>query len=204
MDPASEQQAERLIVVPSHALILLVGASGAGKSTFARQHFRPTEILSSDAFRAMVADDEADQRATPAAFDLLHRVAAHRLTRARLTVVDATNLKAVDRRSLLDLARRLERPAVGIVLGLADAVVAAHNQRRPGRVVDSGVVARQNEVARHLAANPGRLLEEGFRAVHVLRDPADVQAVRVVRAGRPRASGSPIPSAARRARRASP
>ena len=202
MDHPAEPSPEHLIVVPSHALILLIGASGAGKSTFARRQFRPTEILSSDAFRAMVADDEADQRATPAAFDLLHRVAAHRLTRARLTVVDATNLKAVDRRSLLDLARRLDRPAVGIVFGLPDAVVAAHNEGRIGRVVDSGVVARMNAVALDLAAHPGRLLDEGLRAVHVLRDAADVQAVRVVRTGRPRPTGSAAPKDARRARTA--
>ena len=202
MDHPSEPPAEHLIVVPSHALILLIGASGAGKSRFARQQFQPTEILSSDAFRAMVADDEADQRATPAAFDLLHRVASHRLTRARLTVIDATNLKAVDRRSLLDLARKLDRPAVGIVFGLPDATVAAHNERRPGRVVDSGVVARQNAVARDLAADPGQLLEEGFRAVHVLRDPADAQAVRVVRTGRPRPTGSPTPKDGPRGRTA--
>ena len=202
MDQPAEPSPEHLIVVPSHALILLIGASGAGKSTFAHRQFRPTEILSSDAFRAMVADDEADQRATPAAFDLLHRVAAHRLTRARLTVVDATNLKAVDRRSLLDLARRHDRPAVGIVFGLPDAVVAAYNERRVGRVVDAGVVARMNALARALAAHPERLLAEGLRAVHVLRDAADVQAVRVVRAGRPRPTGSAAPKGGRRARTA--
>ena len=201
--PAVEAADEHLIVVPGHALILLIGASGSGKSSFARRHFRSTEILSSDAFRAMVADDESDQRATPAAFDLLGRAAVHRLTRARLTVIDATNVKAADRRGLLELARRLNRPAVGIVLALPDEVVATWNRLRPGRVVDGEVVARHNAAVRDLAADPGRLLGEGFAAVHVLRGPREVDAVRFVRSGRPpRVSPPAAPRAGRPARTA--
>lgn len=83
----------RRLVIPALSLILLIGPSGAGKSTFARTHFRPTEVLSSDAFRAMIADDEADQTATREAFEILHRVAEARLRRGRLTVIDATNTR---------------------------------------------------------------------------------------------------------------
>src|SRR5439155_15810703 len=86
----SKRNRERAPVrIPDPSLVLLVGASGSGKTTFARAHFRPTEILSSDAFRAMVADHERDQSATPAAFELLHLAVSHRLRRRRLTVVDA-------------------------------------------------------------------------------------------------------------------
>src|ERR687896_737764 len=93
------------IIVPEFALVLLVGASGSGKSTFARRHYQPTEVVSSDTCRGMVADDENDQSATPAAFALLHHIAGVRLRGGRLTVVDATNVKAEDRASLVRLAR---------------------------------------------------------------------------------------------------
>jgi protein phosphatase len=179
-----------VLVVPGHALIVLIGAAGSGKSTFAARHFRATEVLSSDAFRAIVADDEADQRATPAAFDLLHRAAAHRLARARLTVVDATNLTISDRRGLLALARERDRPAVAIVLALPEAMAHARNLGRGGRVVDPAVVTRGAALASALAARPERLLGEGFRAVHVLRDVATIDRLRIAREGRPPARPS--------------
>jgi hypothetical protein len=80
------------ITVPEFSLVLLVGASGSGKSTFARRHFRPTEIVSSDVRRGLVADDENDQAATPDAFALLHAMLDLRLKRRRLTMVDALRL----------------------------------------------------------------------------------------------------------------
>ena len=174
-----------VLVVPGHALILLIGAPGSGKSTFARRHFRPTEILSSDAFRAMVADDEGDQRATPAAFDLLHRAATHRLTRARLTVIDATNLKRADRRPLLELAGRLGRPAVAIVFALPAELTHARNVERSDRVVAADVVARASAATHELAARPELLAAEGFRAVHILRMAPAVDRVSIIREGRP-------------------
>lgn len=194
-----------MIVIPGHALVLLIGPPGAGKSTFAARHFAPTEILSSDAFRAMVADDEDDQRATPAAFDLLHRTAGHRLLRARLTVIDATNLRPADRRELLQIARTFNRPAVAILFAVPEAVARERNAARPGRTVDPAVVARGAAVAGTLADRSARLLEEGFRAVHVLRDPDAIDRLRVSREGRAlrspratRATRAPAPATAAR------
>ena len=74
-------------------LVVLVGVSGSGKSTFARTHFKPTEVVSSDFCRGLVADDENDQSATPDAFDVLHYIVGTRLRRGLLTVVDATNVQ---------------------------------------------------------------------------------------------------------------
>jgi len=80
------------LTIPELALVVLIGPSGAGKSTFARAYFLPSELLSSDACRALVADDENDQAATNDAFDVLHYIARKRLAAGRLTVVDATNV----------------------------------------------------------------------------------------------------------------
>ena len=87
--------------IPADALVLLVGVAASGKSTFAQRHFATTEILSSDAMRAMIADDPGAQGATDDAFDLLHRILAMRLRRGRLTVIDATNVEDWARSELL-------------------------------------------------------------------------------------------------------
>src|SRR5690348_13599027 len=92
--------------IPALSLVALIGPSGAGKSSFARKHFRPTEVLSSDFCRGLVADDETDQSATPDAFEVLHFIAAKRLAAGRLTVVDATNVQPEARQPLVALARR--------------------------------------------------------------------------------------------------
>ena len=103
---------------PDLSLVVLIGASGSGKSTFARKHFLPTEVISSDYCRALVSDDENDLAATNDAFEVLHFIAAKRLASGRLTVVDATNVKPEDRKSLIELARQYHCLPVAIVLNV--------------------------------------------------------------------------------------
>ena len=91
--------------IPKLSLVVLIGPTGSGKSSFARKHFLPTEVVSSDACRAMVCDDQNDQAVTQDAFEVLHDVAAKRLARGRLTVVDATNVQPEARKPLVALAR---------------------------------------------------------------------------------------------------
>ncbi len=170
------------IALPAGSLVVLIGVSGSGKSTFAERHFRSTEILSSDAFRAIVADDPADQRASRAAFELLHLAAQRRLERRRLTVIDATNVTPSARSELVSIARAGRRPAVAIVLDPPFEVCLARNAARDGRSVDVAVIRRQSEDLRATLDHPADLRREGFAAVHVLAEPLD--SVVVVRAGR--------------------
>src|SRR5262245_57852989 len=102
------------ISIPELSLVILIGPSGAGKSTFARKHFKATEILSSDFCRGLVSDDEANQGASGDAFDVLHLIAERRLARGRLTVIDATNVQGDARKPLLALARRYHVQTVAI------------------------------------------------------------------------------------------
>jgi protein phosphatase len=166
------------IVVPRPALVLLVGPSGSGKSSFARQHFKPTETVSSDFCRALVADDENDQSATAAAFDVLRVVVGHRLRRRRLTVVDATNVKAADRRRVLALARAHGTPAVAVIFDIPEEVCMERDRAREGRTVGASVIRAQR--AAMLGSLPG-LEEEGFAAVHLLASEDAVAAVHVER-----------------------
>lgn len=170
--------AEPEIAVPEPSLVALVGVAGCGKSTFAQAHFRPTEVVSSDGCRAMVADDPDDQSATADAFPLLTFIVDRRLRRGRLTVVDATSTKRPDRRRLLGLARTHEVPAVAIVLALPLEVCAARDAARSDRTVGREVLARQQEQLQSALAH---LPAEGFADLHVLRDPHEVAAARVRR-----------------------
>ncbi|MET8854431.1 polynucleotide kinase-phosphatase [Amycolatopsis sp. NPDC004625] len=165
------------LTVPDMALVVLVGASGSGKSTFARTHFAPTQVLSSDFFRGLVADDENDQSASADAFDALHYVAAKRLAAGRTTVIDATNVQRASRASLVKLAKEHDVLPTAIVLDLPLGVCVARNAGRPDRDFGDHVVRRQRgELQRSLKS----LEREGFRRVHVLRSEAEVAEAEIV------------------------
>ncbi len=164
--------------IPELSLVVLVGVTGSGKSTFARAHFKVTEVISSDFCRGLVADDENDQSATPAAFELLHYIAGRRLAGGRLTVVDATNVQPEDRRELVQLAREHDVLPVAIVLDLPEKICAERNKDRPDRDFGAHVLRRQRG---QLRRGLNHLRREGFRAVHVLRTPEEVAAATITR-----------------------
>jgi predicted kinase len=178
--PAADSLGGRSSVlrVPADALVLLIGVAASGKSTFAAQHFAPTEVLSSDAIRALITDDPHAQAGTDDAFDVLHRLLAMRLRRGRLTVVDATNVEAWARAELLAVARRHRRPCVAIVLDLPPAVMLGRNLERPLPRPPASAIRRQH---RWLTDSLAGLTDEGFDAVHHLRSAAAIDAAKIRR-----------------------
>lgn len=169
----------RTIGVPADALVLLIGAAGSGKSTFARRHFPDGAVVSSDRFRGLLAGDEADQRVTDAAFDLLHQAVEYRLEAGLLTVIDATNVDLLSRATPLDLARRTRRPVVAVVFALPAEVCLARNatRRQPVRPI---VVRRQIANLRHIRTD---LEGEGYAAIHIFGSESDVESAVVVLTG---------------------
>ncbi|MFE2751860.1 polynucleotide kinase-phosphatase [Actinosynnema sp. NPDC059335] len=163
--------------IPDLCLVVLVGASGSGKSTFARRHFAPTQVLSGDFFRGLVADDENDQSASAAAFEALHFVAGKRLAAGRTTVVDATNVQRADRAHLVELARAHDVLPVAIVLDPPEEVCLARNAARPDRDFGPHVVRRHRAALRKSLKHLGK---EGFRRVHVLRSQSEVDEAVIV------------------------
>src|SRR5947209_7336583 len=166
------------IQIPNLSLVVLIGPSGSGKSTFARKHFLPTEVLSSDACRAMVSDDENNQAVTNEAFALLHYIAAQRLALGRLTVIDATNVQPESRKPLVELARKYHCLPVAIVLNLPERLCQDRNVSRSERDFGPHVVRQQHSQLRRSLRG---LAKEGFRHVFVLESPEEVDAATVER-----------------------
>lgn len=166
------------IQVPKLSLVVLMGTSGSGKSTFARKHFLPTEIISSDYCRGLVSDDTNDQTATNDAFEVLHFIAAKRLALGKLTVIDATNVQPEARQPLVHLARKYHCLPVIIALNLDESICHERNQGRPDRTFGPHVVRQQRAQLRRSLRN---LKREGFRYISVLNDPAEVERVAIER-----------------------
>ena len=158
-------------------MVVLVGVSGSGKSTFALKHFLPSEILSSDAFRALVSDDENDQGATRDAFDALHYVGAIRLRRRKLIVIDATNVQPEARKPLLELAAAHDCLCVALVMDVPERVCQERNRDRADRQFGPHVIVNQS---RQLRQSLRSLKREGFRYIHIL-SPAQIENVTIKR-----------------------
>ncbi|MEO3827058.1 polynucleotide kinase-phosphatase [Actinomadura sp. B10D3] len=163
------------IRIPEMGLVVLVGVSGSGKSHFARKHFRPTQVVSSDFCRGVVSDDENDQSATGDAFDLLHYIVAKRLRRGLPTVVDATNVQPKARESLLRIAKEHDVLSVAIVLDVPESVAAERNAARPDRDMGSHVLPRQRRELRRSLRSLGR----EFRRTYVLTGVEEIDAATV-------------------------
>ncbi len=166
------------IAIPELALVVLIGPSGSGKSSFGRRYFKPTEVISSDFCRGLVSDDENDQAATEDAFAVLHFIASRRLAAGKLTVIDATNVLAEDRKVLIKLAREYHFLPVALVFNLPEKLCHERNQARPDRQFGTHVVRRQHSAMRR---SLGQLRGEGFTHVYVLNSPEQVDALEMAR-----------------------
>jgi protein phosphatase len=166
------------LTIPELSFVVLIGVSGSGKSTFARKHFKPTEILSSDYCRGLVSDDENSQSATTDAFEVLHFIARKRLAAGKLTVVDATNVQPESRKPLVQLAREFHCLPVAFVVDLPERVAHDRNRTRPDRNFGPHVIRQQ---ALQLHRSLRGLEREGFRHVHILKSLEEVEAVVIER-----------------------
>lgn len=166
------------IQIPELCLVALVGPSAAGKSSFAKRHFLPTEVISSDHCRALISDDELNQAVSKDAFDLLHYIASKRLKLGKLTVIDATNVQADARKQILELAKEQHVLPVAIVLDLPLRLCLDRNEARTDRNISAKVVQNQHREMRGII---GRLKKEGFRQIHVLRSLDNVEAATISR-----------------------
>lgn len=178
MNRAPERTDKMKISIPELSLVVMIGPSGSGKSSFGRKLFLPTEVVSSDACRGLVSDNENEQAATYDAFDLLHAIVRKRLGRGRLTVIDATNVQPEARKSLVELAREYHVLPVAIVFDLPEKLCQERNTSRPDRQFGPHVIRNQ---AQQMRRSLRGLEREGFRYVFKLSSPEEVDAVTIER-----------------------
>jgi protein phosphatase len=174
----TENQAKNILKIPELSLVVLIGPSGCGKSTFAREHFLPTEVLSSDFCRGLVSDDENDQAATKDAFEVLRFIASKRLAAGRLTVVDATNVQVEARKPLVALAREFHCLPVAIVLNFPERLCQDRTRERSDRDFGPHVIRQQSQQLRRSLRN---LKREGFRHIYEFDSPEDLVGVAIER-----------------------
>jgi alkanesulfonate monooxygenase SsuD/methylene tetrahydromethanopterin reductase-like flavin-dependent oxidoreductase (luciferase family)/predicted kinase len=139
--------------LPDPALVVLVGASGSGKSAWAAARYRPQEVVSSDQLRSVVGSGEHDLDASADAFALLDQIVAARLKRGLNTVVDTLGLDPARRRAQLEAARQAGLPAVAVLFDTDPALCRRRNAQRdrsvPAAVLD-GQLQRMPATAREL------------------------------------------------------
>lgn len=165
------------ITLPELCLVVLVGASGSGKSTFAQRHFLPTEVVSSDRCRGIVSDDENDQSATADAFDLVHYIIGKRLKAGKIAVVDATNVRPEDRKELIRIAQQYHCLPVAIVFDLPERVCRERNSHREDRSFGPHVIRGQMA---NLHRSIRQLAKE-FKYVHFISSEEEANRVTLVR-----------------------
>ena len=165
------------IKIPELSLVVLIGISGSGKSTFARRLFNEPEVLSSDYCRALVSNDENDQTATNDAFEVLHYIAAKRLKNGLLTVIDATNVQQEARKPLVHLAKQYHCLPIAIVLDVPEKECQKRNEIRTDRNFGKHVIRQQRS---QLKRSIKRLKQEGFRHIHVLNSVEEIDQIQSI------------------------
>jgi protein phosphatase len=166
---------ETIVRVPPGALVALIGPAASGKSTWAKRHFEPTQIVSADACRGMIADDENDQEATRDAFRLFHRIIGERLKRGLPTVADSNALIASARGELLRDAGIYNRPVIAVVFAMPFETQQAWSANRPRRIPPAIIGEHRQMLQQTLHV----LCDEGFNQIVILRSPEEIDKLSV-------------------------
>ncbi len=153
-----------IIKLPRRTLLVLAGPAGSGKSTFARRRFSPTMIVSSDYCRALICDDENNQRVNRDAFDLFYYIIHKRMFQGRFTVADSTALQPEARQRLLDLAYRHGYLTCLLIFNVPEQISRNRNQQRERKVEEQVHGYHARLLQQTLQAAP----HEGWNRLYIL------------------------------------
>ncbi|HYT36036.1 MAG TPA: AAA family ATPase [Ktedonobacteraceae bacterium] len=153
-----------IITIPRRTLLILCGPTGSGKSTFAAQRFSATTIVSSDHCRAMICDDENNQKVNRDAFELFHLIIQKRLSLGRFTVADSTALQPDARRKLRDLSRRFGYFGCLLIFNIPPEICLERNKSRHRLVEEQVIPYHTGLLQRAILDTP----HEGWEQIHIL------------------------------------
>jgi predicted kinase len=158
-------------------LTVLIGAPGAGKTTWAKANATPDQRVSLDDLRYQLTGDQGNQEENDLVAHLRLQIVAARLRRGLATVIDATNTKKPHRAELVNLARRYAQPVTAVVLTTSLDDCLAAQTRRAGPidppVPDDVVVRMWQEIQDSIP----ELETEADRVIYVDRAAADTERV---------------------------
>jgi predicted kinase len=171
---------QELIKLPRRTLLVLCGAAGSGKSTFAQrlvashqhQGLKVTSIVSSDHCRALVCDDETNQQVNRDSFDLFHYIIYKRMLQGRFTVADSTALQADARHRMLGLARRHNYYTCIFVFDIPLNICILQDQSRLRTVGEQVITYHTNQLPQTL----NDIQKEGWHQIHTLTE-ADLTSI---------------------------
>lgn len=156
-----------MFTIPSNALVILSGASGSGKSTFAKRYFSDYTIVSSDQCREEICGDASNQDVSAEAFDLFYDKIKKSLSNNQLTISDSTATHSKARARLIEIARRCNTKAVCIVFDIDENICAERAFNRPERSVPKNVSLRHSK---QLKSGLAKIEKENLLKTIIIQD----------------------------------
>lgn len=133
----------KTIPIYYNSLIILVGVSGSGKSTFSHKNFPSSMIVSTDECRRMICGSHLNQRISDDAFDLFYTIIDKKLKNGYPAVADSTALKPKYRQRLLQIAKKYNYNSIILLFDIPLEVSISQDKKRGRTAVGKDIITKQ-------------------------------------------------------------
>lgn len=143
-------------------IILLVGASNSGKTTFANLALQscptPFIYINADKMRGLIGKDESDQSVNGLVFATLERMCDYLMSLNKPIIVDCTNYNKKNRKLWVALAKKYNYKLAAVILNTKIEECIARNEKRDRKVP-------VEIIQKHFDNFEVPTLEEGFESI---------------------------------------
>lgn len=158
------------ITIPKPSLVILVGPSCSGKTTFSKKYFEDDEIISMD------LNNQGNKKAKENSIDILYNQISKKLEIGKIVVLDSSNLIESTRKVLLRFANEFHILPIAIVFNISEKECLKRNESK-GIVSDCLIKAQMTYLNKTLKT----IEKEGFSKVYILNDTKDIDRVKIER-----------------------